>query len=90
MMDGFYGGRHSFHIQPYGAGRGHFDLRDILKKAGQTVNQMTQEAENIQSKEPLYMNIEFWYNPLGMGQITRNPNQPHYFDFKRSVLVADF
>lgn len=87
---GFYGGEHSFDFQPFGGGNGHFDIQDLLKPAGYNVQQMKQAASPNNVKDQLYLNIEFWYNPVGSKLKTENPRQPHYFDFTNDVMVADF
>jgi hypothetical protein len=89
-LEGFYGGKSSFDLQPFGGGSGHFDVRDILAKAGADLDEMKREAPSGNAKQQLYLNIEFWYAPGDPRAITRNPRQPHYFDFECSQMVADF
>lgn len=89
-LGGFYSGQSSFDLQPFGSGNGHFDIRDILVKANCNLQDMKQSAEPSNLKKQLYLNIEFWYSPIGVYKVTRNPFQPHYFDFTRDVIVADF
>lgn len=86
----FYGGESSFDLQPFGGGNGHFDIRDLLAKAGRTLQEMKQKAGAKNVKDQLYLDIEFWYSPVGADIIVRNARQPHFFDFRRDVLVADF
>ena len=87
---GFYGGKHSFDFQPFGGGNGHFDIQDLLSPAGYNIQQMKQAANSNNTKTQLYLNIEFWYNPVGSKLKTENSRQPHYFDFVNDVMVADF
>lgn len=89
-LDGFYGGQTSFDVQPFGAANGHFNLADMLSKVGRTADEMKAKVTAQDVKRQLYMDIEFWYQPYGSGQIVRNVKQPHYFDFAHDVLVADF
>ena len=86
----FYSGESSFDLQPFGAAHGHFDIKDIINKANKTLAEMKKLALTCDIKEPLYLDIEFWYNPIGTKKVTQNPKQPHYFDFKRDILVMDF
>lgn len=87
---GFYGGQHSFDLQPFGGGNGHFDIQNLLSPAGYNIQQMKQAANSNNTKTQLYLNIEFWYNPVGSKLKTENSRQPHYFDFINDVMVADF
>jgi len=87
---GFYGGQHSFDLQPFGGGNGHFDVQDLLRSAGYNLQQIKQAASSNNTKSQLYLNIEFWYNPVGSKVKTTNPRQPHYFDFINDIMVADF
>lgn len=89
-LGGFYSGQSSFDLQPFGGGNGHFDIQDILAKANRNLQEMKQMAGSNNPKEQLYLNIEFWYSPIGADIVIRNPRQPHYFDFTRGVIVADF
>lgn len=89
-LGGFYSGQSSFDLQPFGSVRGHFDIRKILAKANRNLQEMKQSAASSDPKEQLYLNIEFWYNRICEKSVTRNPRQPHYFDFARDVIVADF
>jgi len=89
-LGGFYSGESSFDLQPFGGGNGHFDINDIISKAKRSLQEMEQNAANSNQKEQLYLNIEFWYNPVGSSEIVRNPRQPHYFSFVHKVIVADF
>jgi hypothetical protein len=89
-LDNFYGGKSSCDIQPYGDPCGHFDIQDILAKANLTIKEMKQKAISAKPKEQLHLDIEFWYTPVGAKNETHNPRQPHYFDFNRDKLVADF
>jgi hypothetical protein len=78
-------------VQPFGKPCGHFDIiRDILAKANLTVEEMKQKAVSTNPKEQLYLNIEFWYSPIGTNIVIHNPNQPHYFKFASDQLVVDF
>ena len=88
-LDGFYGGQSPFDVQPYSVVRGHFDIRELLVKAGVSEQDMLAAAQ-VQDRNALYMNVEFWYSPFGTTNTVTNPRQPHYFDFARRVLVADF
>ena len=90
-LGGFYSGQSSFDLQPFGGGNGHFDIRDILVTANRTLDDMKQGAGADDPKKQLYLNIECWFNPVGRkSSMTRNPRQPHYFDFKRDIMVTDF
>jgi len=86
---GFYGGDSAFDVQPFSVVHGHFDLRDLLAKAGENEHQMIATIA-AQDKTGLYLDLEFWYAPAGTRRTFHNPRQPHYFDFERRVLVADF
>ncbi len=89
-LGGFYDAEHSFDVQPFGAAMGHFKIADLLAKANRTIEAMRQETPTSGMKDRLYLNIDFWYTPVGSKKETRNPRQPHYFDFNRDVMVADF
>jgi len=89
-LDGFYGGKSSFDLQPFGASMGHFDLHDILTKANRSVEEMKQKAVTEDTRSQLRLEVEFWYNSLGSTSAVRNVKQPHYFDFTHELLVADF
>lgn len=90
ILDKFYGGESPFDVQPFVVANGHFDVKDILAKANRTTEKMKQKAGSANLKEQLYMNIEFWYSPIGTNIVIHNPRQPHYFDFNLHRLVADF
>lgn len=91
VLGGFYGGQTSVDLQPFAVANGFFHVdRDILAKVGRTMEEMKTRASAVSPREQLYLDIEFWYEPYGGRQITRNPNQPHYIDFSHDALVADF
>jgi len=89
-LEGFYGGQSSFNVQPFGTANGHFDLRDYIRVAGETIQNLvsTTRPQNLQSQ--LRMDIDFWYVSVGSGVIVHNPRQPYYFDFIRREIVLDF
>ena len=89
-LDKFYGGKTSFDLQPFGNAMGHFDIRDILAKSERALEEMQSKYKKEDVKKQLYLNIEFWYNPVGVNNKFENPKQPHFFDFKRNLIVADF
>ena len=89
-LDGFYGGKSSFDLQPFGSSIGHFDLRNILSNTNRTVEELKQKACSSDTKRQLRLEIDFWYNSLGSKSAVRNVKQPHYFDFTHEVMVADF
>lgn len=89
-LDGFYSSQSSYDLQPFGCAIGHFGIRDILARANRDLNRMKQIAKPSDTKKQLYLNIDFWYNPVDVDLATHNPRQPHYFDFARDKLVADF
>lgn len=89
-LDKFYGGKTSFDLQPYGNAMGHFDIRDILTKSKRPLEEIQSKYTKEDVKKQLYFNIEFWYNPVGVNNKFENPKQPHFFDFKRNIIVADF
>ena len=89
-LDKFYGAKTSFDLQPFGNAMGHFDIRDILTRANRTLEELQEKYTNSDVKKQLYFDIEFWYNTVGFDYKVTNPKQPHYFDFKRNRLVADF
>jgi len=76
--------------QPFGVGSGHFDIREILIRANCDLQSMKQKASPDNLKKQLYLNIDFWYSPVDEDRKIHNPRQPHYFDFARDVIVADF
>lgn len=90
ILDKFYGGESSFDVQPFVVANGHFDIKNILAAVNRTIEEMRQKAVSANPKEQLYMNIEFWYSPIGTNIVIRNPRQPHYFNFVKEQLVADF
>lgn len=59
-------------------------------KAGRTVQEMKEKYDLKHPQPQLYMGIEFWYTPVGSNREVRNPRQPHYFDFNREIIIADF
>jgi hypothetical protein len=74
-----------------GIGSGHFDIRKILEKVNRSLKEVKDAAPfKDNPKQQLYLNIEFWYNPVGKDKKVHNPRQPHYFDFLNEVIVADF
>lgn len=87
---GFYSGESSFDLQPFAVGSGHFSIVDIVGKASHSIGEMKRMAKSSDPKQLFYMNIEFWYSPVGTNIVVRNPRQPHYFNFDKDVLVADF
>ena len=89
-LGGFYSGQSSFDLQPFGISNGHFDIREILAKANCDLQGVKKNTKHNNIKKQLYLNIEFWYNPIGTDKKNHNPLQPHYFDFTNDVLVADF
>jgi hypothetical protein len=90
-LDRFYGGESFCDLQPFGVGSGHFDVRQILGKANRSVDEMKRKFDSANPKEQLYLNIEFWYSPIGRDdEVKKNPPQPHYFNFQKDRLVADF
>ncbi|MGB2803504.1 MAG: hypothetical protein WBD64_01235 [Candidatus Zixiibacteriota bacterium] len=89
-LGGFYGGESSFDLQPHAVGSGHFSIVDIAGKSGHSVGDMKRLAESGDPKQVLYMNVEFWYCPVGKNMVNRNARQPHYFDFNKDILIADF
>lgn len=89
-LRGFYGGQSSFDLQPFGRANGHFHIKDILARANRNLQEMQQSAGVSNPKGQLYLNIEFWYRPVGGNIVIRNPRQPYYFDFQREIMVADF
>jgi hypothetical protein len=90
IADGFYGEKSSFDLQPYGGGTGILKLQDILAKDELTVDEAKRIALSYKPKEMLYMDIQFSYSTMDSTSKIKNPKQPHYFDFAREVLVADF
>jgi hypothetical protein len=89
-LSGFYGGQSSIDLQPYGAAKGHFYIGDILARANRSLEEMERLAGPSNVKDQLRLDIEFWYNRVGVLDIaTPNPRQRHYFDFTRRVMVAD-
>lgn len=89
-LEGFYGAKTPFDMQPFGTAQGWFSVREILGRAGLTAEQAKHEVTRCGAKGVLYLGIEFWYSPAGSSEITRNPRQPHYFDFTRNTMVMDF
>ena len=89
-LGGFYHGESSIDLQPFRGMQGHFDMRDILAKANYSVQEIQLKVGQSDPKELLYLNIEFWYNPVGSNSITRNPPQPRFFDFGQKKFVVDF
>ena len=91
-LEGFYGGQSSFDVQPLTTVMGHFNIEDnILKPGGYDLQSIKHDTDKKNFKNQLYLDIDFWYNPIGKTkEIHRNPKQPHYFDFKSDLLIADF
>ena len=88
-LEGFYGGKTSFNVQPYVTAQGHFDLREYLAIANLNINQMKGLVTNSNVTQQLRMNVQFWYKPHHGGKRVDNVLQPQYFDFQRDILVAD-
>jgi len=86
----FYGGKTAFDVQPFGVANGVFDISDIVKSAGYTVEELERDASSQNVRSQLYLNIEFWYNPVGTTDEVKNPKQPHYFDFRNKMMITDF
>jgi len=91
-LDGFYGGKTSFDVQPFGISNGHFDTQgDILARVNRTLEEMKEKARGTETKRQLYLDIEFWYHSYGSTHSeVHNPKQPHYFDFARNRMIAAF
>jgi len=89
-MDGFYGAKSPWDLQPFGAGIGHFDIKKILEKVNKNIFCMKEEAPFQNSKEQLHFNVEFWYSPIQIkDNIIKNPPQSYYFDFVKELLILD-
>lgn len=89
-IGGFYNGESSFDLQPFAQSSGYFGLSKIIKKANLNIEDLEKKANDENYKKQLYLDIEFWYNPKGSGNVIENPKQPHFFDFRRKIMVADF
>jgi len=89
-IGGFYSGKSSFDIQPYGHAQGHFDLRTLIEKSNKTLDELKSSASPTNNRQQLHFNIEFWYNPIGSKKITCNVRQPYFFDFTNDSLSVDF
>ena len=87
---GFYDELSSFDIQPFGTGYVWFDIKALVEKTGHTVEEFERNVNNDNVKKQLYLDIEFWYNPVGSKTIVRNPRQPHFFHFGKKQMIADF
>lgn len=89
-LEGFYSGESSFDLQPLFRGRGNFDIKELVAKAGLTVERLEKKANDKNFKQQLYLNVDFWYGPVGSEVIIQNVKQPYYFDFRTKKLVLDF
>jgi hypothetical protein len=91
-MDGFYGKKSPWNVQPQLFAKGYFNIEDIVKKAHRTLEQMSKDSFNVSNpKEQLQFKIEFWHCPNDKPKdIVTIPSESYYFDFKRGVLSMDF
>lgn len=91
QMEGFYGGKSSWVLVPFGAGTGHFEISKILEKVGKTVQDMKQMAGINDVKKQLCFEVDFYYYPVGKKKEKISyPVQPYHFDFVHNALVLDF
>jgi len=91
FLVGFYGGKSSFDMQPFSGSTGIFNIKEILAKSNYKLEDIKQMADQNNIKELLYLRIEFWYITTDKAKLKiQNPDQPHYFDFLRDIMVTDF
>lgn len=90
LVDGFYGGKTSFDLQPFALTNGVLDIRWLLAKVNRKAEDLVKEAKPENAKLQLHLDIEFWYNCIDDKTVIKNPKQPRYFDFKRKQLIGDF
>jgi hypothetical protein len=90
-LKGFYAGKSSFDVQPLGVANGWFSVRELLAKGGLTPDEAEKKIAEHGVKGILYLEIEFWYARAGSPRgAVHNPKQPHFYDFERHAMVADF
>lgn len=90
ILEGFYGCKSSFDLQPFGLATGNFKIEDILVKANTSIDSMKKKANADNVKKLLYFRIEFKYSAIDKKVTYPNPIQPYYFDFATNSLVMDF
>lgn len=89
-LGGFYSGESSFDLQPFSVSNGNFKIREIVALAVRTVEELENKASDENIRQQLYLDIEFWYYPVGREKDkVENPKQPHYFDFRNKIFIAD-
>ena len=89
-LEGFYGCKSSFDLQPFGLATGNFTIEDILVKAKTNIESMKKKANADNVKKLLYFKIDFKYSAIDKKETYSNPIQPYYFNFTTNSLVMDF
>ncbi len=89
FLGGFYDGKSSFDLQPFGSGTGHFRIKKILKDADKSIDEMKKNATPENIKNQLNFELHFWYNPVGEKIKKENPILRYYFDFSSNRLIID-
>lgn len=89
-IGGFYNEQKPFTLQPFGiGGTAVRNLREFVKGAGASVEELERTANDHNQKKQLRFDIEFSYNVWGTTEKKKNPNYPHYFDFRRKMWGFD-
>lgn len=90
QMGDFYGGESPFNLQPLNIGWGHFDIRNILTRAGTSIEEIKARAQSEDTGVLLRFNIEFGYNLANQETLWDTFKQPYCYDFKRDSLYLDY
>jgi hypothetical protein len=81
---GFYDGKSTYNIQPYGNFQCRFKPDDLLKKYREEKNDQSQLRE-----KDLRFQIDFYYSKDGKKPAEPNWSCPYYYDFSRNVVVPE-
>ena len=90
-LDGFYGGKQPWNLQPYQEPRGVLNLADLLRSREITMN-VLRDAWNVANSfevqcSVLRLDVEFWYRTLNGRFQSRRFREGYYFDFDKNALV---
>jgi len=82
FKEGFYGNKHSWVLQPFTEGDGHFDLMEISNKSGIKLKDFIQE--NNVSSSNFFFQIK--YRKLGSRNWKKSFAQKFFYDFDKNIF----
>ena len=90
-VEGFYGGKAHWNLQPFQEPRGVLDLERLLDSVPRSVDDLSQawsSAENADDKHNvLRLDVEFWYQTLDGRFHSPRFWEGYYFDFDKNALA---